>query len=276
MLGLGNRFLNLLGRCLPLLALAMMAVTLRTPAAAGELSSPVRLTTGTDYAPFADPTLPNGGLATTVITAALDSQKLDWRLVYLPWARGYLDLSHGAVDLSFPYVRTAQRQAEMLYSRPLFEVVQRLLIRRTDVTEARSLNWLKGRNLCSPIGYGLPSEITDLLKSGEVRQSQPDDSARCLDLLALGRTDAILVNESRMEAMLSQRPAVRELFSLADFRVHYDTLHAIAARDNPSAAKLIEAVNRGLEAIAADGRLAAIAAQFGFPPRLIPALNAPK
>jgi polar amino acid transport system substrate-binding protein len=254
----------------------MMAATLRTPAVAGELSSTIRLTTGTDYAPFADPALPNGGLATTVITAALDSQKLDWRLIYLPWARGYLDLSHGAVDLSFPYVRTAQRQAEMLYSRPLFEVVQRLLIRRTDVAEARSLNWLRGRNLCSPIGYGLPSEITDLLKSGDVRQSQPDDSASCLDLLALGRTDAILVNESRLKWMLSQRPDAWELFSLADFRVHYDTLHAIAARENPAAAKLIEAVNRGLETIAADGRLAAIAAQFGFPPQLIPALNAPK
>ncbi|WP_445680355.1 substrate-binding periplasmic protein [Radicibacter daui] len=274
--GYGDSLRHLLKHCLPLLALAMMAAILARPVAAQGVTSPVRLTTGTDYAPFSDPTLPNGGLATTVVIAALDSQKLDWRLVYLPWARGYLDLSRGTVDLSFPYIRTPQRQAEMLYSRPLFEVVQRLLIRRKDAGEAQSLDWLKARNLCSPIGYGLPPEITELLASGQTRESQPDDSATCLDMLALGRTDAILVNESRLEAMLKQRPAERDLFTLADFRVHYDTLHVIAGRQNPQAGALITALNRGLDAIAEDGRLAEIAARFDFPAKLIPALNQPR
>lgn len=274
--GDGDCLRHLLRCCLPLLALAMMAAIPASPVVAQEITPPIRLTTGTDYAPFADPTLPNGGLATTVVIAALDSQKLDWRLVYLPWARGYLDLSRGAIDLSFPYIRTPQRQAEMLYSRPLFEVVQRLLIRRKDAGEAKSLDWLKARNLCSPLGYGLPPEITELLKSGEIRESQPEDSATCLDLLALGRTDATLVNESRLEALLNQRPADRDLFTLADFRVHYDTLHVIAARQNPQAAALITALNQGLDAIAGDGRLAEITARFGFPAKLVPALNPPK
>ena len=126
-----------------LLLSLLLACTLGVQA--GEL----RLVTGDDYAPFTDRKLPGGGLLTQVVMAALAEQQqtatLDWR----PWMRGFKMAQAAEYDGTFPYIRTPEREADFLYSEPLYRVQQHIFSRSDETYEPDQLSALPGKRLWS-------------------------------------------------------------------------------------------------------------------------------
>ena len=102
-------------------------------------------------------------MLTQVVHAALAAQNVSSTLEWRPWNRGYLMTRRGEYDATFPYVHTAEREQEYLYSEPLFITRQHLFSLANQIFEADDLAGLTGKRICYPLGWQAPPPIQRLI-----------------------------------------------------------------------------------------------------------------
>lgn len=227
----------------------MLAALLNAAAQAG----PVRLVTGDDYAPFTGRELPGGGLMTQVVQAALAESAMETTLDWLPWNRGYLETQRGGYDAAFPYTTGSQREAEFLYSAPLFGAEQHVFSRAGDAIELADLPRQQGRRLCYPLGWQPPEMIRQLLEQEVMSRHSPQGLNECARLLLLERDDLFIADIRLGESALRSTGAPLRAFHRSESILGHSTLHLIVPRSHPRAAELIERFNRGLAALKESG-----------------------
>ncbi|MBF8162947.1 transporter substrate-binding domain-containing protein [Pseudomonas mendocina] len=213
----------------------------------------LRLVTGDDYAPFTGKALPGQGMLTQVVRAALAEQGLGSTLEWLPWNRGYLKTRRGEYDGTFPYVRSPQREADFLYSAPLYVTEQHLFSRTEDRIEIGDLPGLAGRRLCYPLGWQPPQAIQELIEAGVLQRHSPLGLKECAQLLLLQRDDLFLADRGLGESALRAIGAEAGQFHRSTTTLGNNTLHFIVSRRHPRAAELIARFDRGLAALKARG-----------------------
>lgn len=222
-------------------------------------AEPVFLATGNQYAPFADEQLPRGGLATELVRAAFAAVDVDTNITFLPWQRGYRDTLAGEIQGTFPYIPSAERVRDMVYSEPMIRV-QTLVISRND----HPLNYqhagdLLNRELCWPLGWALPPVVDALIRSGDIRYSQPRDYHACPRMLMTSRVEFMLANNFQWAALIEAEGLSGEDFYVATQPIQEVTLHLIAPR-NAEGEALVRKFNAGLTLIKASGEYDAIMA----------------
>ncbi|WP_417702741.1 substrate-binding periplasmic protein [Pseudomonas sp.] len=213
----------------------------------------LHLATGDDYAPFTGKALPGQGMLTQVVRAALAEQGSAITLDWLPWNRGYLKARRGEYDATFPYVRSAEREAEFLYSAPIYVAEQYIFSRAGDHIELDDLSAMIGRRLCYPLGWQPPAAIQQLLEQGVLRRHSPLGLQECARLLLLQRDDLFIADRNLGDSALRSTGAELSKFHRSQTAFQSNTLHFIVSRQHPRAAELIERFNRGLEALKARG-----------------------
>lgn len=248
-------------------ACLLLGLALSGAAWAAEL----RLVTGDDYAPFTGQSLPGGGLLTQVVHAALAERGLSATLAWQPWKRGYLKTLRGDYDATFPYVPGAQRQAEFLYSAPLFVAEQHLFSRAGDAIEVADLSRLAGKRLCYPLGWQPPAPIQALLDQGLLTRHSPLGLNECARLLLLARDDLFIADRRLGESALRATGAPASRFHRSQGVFGNSTLHLIVPRNHPRGAELIAEFDLGLAALQASGAYQRLLEAYLQPPELSPA-----
>lgn len=217
------------------------------------LASPLRLVSGEDYAPYADSALANGGMLSEVVVTALGSIGYQPSLAWQPWKRGYQATLRGGYDATFPYLKSSEREAEFLYSEPLYEATQRIFTRRGMMLEPDDLRRFIGKRLCSPLGWLPPAALKPLLEQDQLQRHEPPDLITCAKLLALGRDDFFVA-----DSLLGQQAIRLSGIDPNDFEssravVSRHGLYLIVPRNHPQAAQLIRDFNQGLRKLMANG-----------------------
>ncbi len=179
-------------------SLAYIALMTVTPLSGGWASE---FLTGNDYAPYTDEKLPGGGFATELVTAVLTGMGDTPRIRFLPWKRGYQMVMSGEALGTFPYVRNPDREAEMLFSEPLYLDISRIFFATATPLAYSGIESLKGKTFCNPTGYVLYPEIKGLLDAKELRLQDPADMSGCLKSLDVGRADFIISSASVVTAL---------------------------------------------------------------------------
>ncbi|MDR7011561.1 polar amino acid transport system substrate-binding protein [Pseudomonas alcaliphila] len=213
----------------------------------------LHLATGDDYAPFTGKALPGQGMLTQVVRAALAEQGTAITLDWLPWNRGYLKTKRGEYDATFPYVRSAEREAEFLYSAPIYVAEQYIFSRAGDPIELGDLPAMTGRRLCYPLGWQPPAAIQQLIEQGVLRRHSPLGLQECARLLLLERDDLFIADRNLGDSAVQSAGADLAQFHQSRAPLQSNTLHFIVSRRHPRAAELIERFNRGLETLKARG-----------------------
>ncbi|MDU9409156.1 transporter substrate-binding domain-containing protein [Pseudomonas sp. zfem001] len=213
----------------------------------------LHLATGDDYAPFTGKALPGQGMLTQVVRAALAEQGTAITLDWLPWNRGYLKAKRGDYDATFPYVRSTEREAEFLYSAPIYVAEQYIFSRAGDQIEVADLSAITGRQVCYPLGWQPPAAIQQLLDQGVLRRHSPLGLQECARLLLLKRDDLFIADRNLGDSALRAAGADMQQFHRSRVPFQSSTLHFIVSRQHPRAAELIERFNRGLETLKARG-----------------------
>lgn len=206
----------------------------------------MRLVTGNDYAPFTGQQLPGGGLLTQVVQAALTQVEVNAELEWQPWKRGMQMTQKGEYDATFPYVRTVAREHDFLYSEPLALIEQRLFGRAGEVYEVSDLAALKGKRLCYPLGWQLPTALDQMIAQGLLTRHSPPGLLQCARLLLLNRDDVFVADGTIGAAALSQAGALTSQFYRSQSTFPSTSLHLLVSRQHPQAEKLITRFNRGL------------------------------
>lgn len=213
----------------------------------------LRLVTGDDYAPFTGQRLPGQGMLTQLVREVLAVEGLDSTLDWQPWNRGYLKTRRGDYDATFPYVRSAEREAEFLYSAPLYVVEQHLFSRAADRFELNDLQRMNGHRLCYPLGWQPPAAIQALLDQGRLLRHSPPGLSECALLLLLERDDLFIAGRDLGDSALRSTAAPASAFHRSATVFGRSSLHLIVPRAHPRAAQLIETFNRGLAKLQARG-----------------------
>jgi polar amino acid transport system substrate-binding protein len=222
------------------IALAGMLCVLSIPARAESIS----LTSGEDYPPFAGSTLTDGGVLTELVRLAFAAAGYTTKVEFKPWTRGYEETLRHQYSATFPYLGTAQRRSDFLFSDPLYQLNLRLYAQYDSPWQYGSQEELKGAIFCLPAGYEVSGWVHRA--RDELNFVRPRTMYQCHAMLQLGRADVLISNPDEI-AWTAQGPHfiqrnIRELPEPVDDV----TLHLIVPRSHPQAQRLLDEFNAGL------------------------------
>lgn len=215
------------------------------------------LVTGTDFAPFVGEDLPEGGMLTELVLRAFKAVGMSYEVRFVPWKRGYDGVVAGRFLGTFPYVRTHDREREVLYSDPLLEVRQLVYLSTKSGMQFRTPADFRGRSVCAPVGYALPAELQALLDGGVLTRESPSDLFACVRMVASGRCDAFVLDEYTGHAAVA-RAGMEDGIRIAEQPYALVAQHLVVSKANPEAQAVLAAFNAGLRKLKENGTFADI------------------
>lgn len=207
-----------------------------------------------DHPPYIDKQAPNGGAAVAAVRALFATAGLgDVRYVQAPWLRAYQMVREGEADLSVPFRWTPQRAQEVLYGPVVLVDRPNLYVADPSRLTATTVAGLAGLSLCSPLGYALDANLTDMIAQGRLSVQSPPSEGLCLEMLREGRADLMLTTPMRLAGLTASPPRSEGLRPLPIY-LEPAPLHLILSRRRPDVETL-------------HAQLTAAAARLGLPDR---------
>lgn len=251
---------GILAACATLFVAGLVATCLARVEAAAQSLGPqsqgpqsLSLVTGEDYPPFVDARQPGGGLAVLLIQQVVDRMGDIVILDTAPWRRGYEETLRGRYDATFPYVRTAEREREFLYSDPLFSVRPVVFMPAERRFAYGGPADLRGKRVCGPLGYALPEVLQSMIQAGEVERVMATSAAACPGLLVAGRVDFIIQDLRIGSALIAKVGLMQAIVTVSEPPLSMSDIHLIVPRNRVDAAALIARFNAALARVRASG-----------------------
>lgn len=223
---------------------------------------PVGFVTGNGYAPFADETLPGGGMMTQLVEMAVfrADPGIPYNLTFINDWQAHLDalLPSGAYDLSFPWIRPNCEAPETLspgdqtrcndfvFSGPFYEIVDGFFaMRDSGLGAATKYADFEGKRICRPEGFTTGVLDAAGLTAATITLTRPVEATDCFRALAAGEVDLVSIDaevgdsalaELGLTAQVEQNPHLMTLQSL----------HVVAHKSNQRAVDMIGQLDAGL------------------------------
>ena len=214
----------------------------------------VTVLTGNDYPPFADETLPEGGLATEVVRRAFLQMSEPVEILFRPWERGMVETQAGKYLATFPWSYNAEREKTLAYSEPLYTFSQYFFTRAEapfrGITEAD----LQGARLCLALSYNT-SGLEQLVEAGVITLVRPQTLSNCFQMIAANRADVVRVNDRIGWTTVDNLGLERSAFRMIEEPVRTSVQHVLFSRAHPETERLLAGFNAALEALKASGAI---------------------
>lgn len=223
---------------------------------------PVRLVTGNGYAPFADETLPGGGMFTQLVEMAIfrADPAIPYNLTFINDWQAHIDalLPSQAYDLSFPWIKPdcsgttmlspgdQARCDDFVFSAPFYEIVDGFFaVADSDLISATSYEAFKGKRICRPEGFttgvleavGLAVPVVDIVR--------PTEASDCFEALAAGKVDLVSIDAEVGDSAIAAL-GMTGRFTQNPHLMTLQSLHVIAYRANPRAVEMLAQLDSGL------------------------------
>ncbi|WP_137112910.1 transporter substrate-binding domain-containing protein [Rhodobacter sp. SY28-1] len=243
----------------PVAATTETAAIEAQPAAPAE--KPITMVTGNGYAPFADETLPGGGMMTQLVEMATfrADPGIAYNISFVNDWQAHIDalLPSGAYDLSFPWVRPncegsmlspgdQARCTDFAFSAPFFEIVDGFFAKRdSGLLDVISASGFADKRICRPEGYTTGVLDAAGLTAPTITLVRAEDAEDCFRALAAGEVDLVSVDAEVGDAMVAKLGLISTVAS----NPHLSTivsLHVIAHKSNPKAVAMIGQLDAGL------------------------------
>ncbi|WP_333815763.1 transporter substrate-binding domain-containing protein [Tabrizicola sp.] len=230
--------------------------------AATPAPKPIGFVTGNGYAPFADETLPGGGMMTQLVEMAVfrADPSIPYKLTFINDWEAHIDalLPSGAYDLSFPWIRPNCEAPETLspgdqtrcndfvFSGPFYEIVDGFFaLRDSGLGSVTKYAGFEGKRICRPEGYTTGVLDAAGLTAGTITLIRPAEATDCFRALAAGEVDLVSMDAEVGDAALAKLG----LTSKVEQNPHLTTLlslHVIAHKSNQRAVDMIGQLDAGL------------------------------
>ncbi|EMQ2876637.1 transporter substrate-binding domain-containing protein [Vibrio navarrensis] len=215
------------------------------------LANTVRLANG-EWAPYQSKSLKHGGYISHLVTEAFAAEGYNVEFVYLPWKRGFEQTQDGELDGSFLWSRNEERAQHFFYSDKVLTLKTSLFQRK-----GAQIMWSKPEDLAKyaiggVIGYAYGVE--DLEKQGVVKISRISDADANYKKLAGGRLDIVL-EDSNVGQTTVMRLGLTDQIEMNDKPIVERDYFLIVPKKSPRAQEILDAFNRGLAKVLAEGKL---------------------
>lgn len=239
-------------------AVALLGILMMAQAGAAER---VRLVADV-WPPFTDVTLPEGGLATDLVSTAL--RRAGYETVYeqVPWARAMLGISEGRHDVLVNAWFSNERTHIGQFSKEYLLNRIRFLKRKDSPIGYRSLAELNDYLIAVVRGYAYFPAFDD---DPNLKTLPVHNFSMAARLLAVGRVDLTLEDEYVARFNLAREPAqVREAIEFLPGSLTENSLHILVSLKNPHHAEIVAAFDREIAAMKADGSYDALFIRHGL------------
>ncbi len=239
-------------------AIALLGLLLTAQANAGEK---LRLVADS-WPPFTEASLLNNGLATDLVSTALQRAGYSTDYAQVPWARALLGVEEGRYDVlinawfSDERTRIGQFSEEYLLNRVRF------LKRSRSSVQFQDLSQLYERPIAVVRGYSYSAEFDNdkLLEKVPV-----SNFSMALRMVAAGRVDLAVEDEFVARYYLAAEPkGIRDRLEFLSKSLSENSLHILVSLKNPQHQGIVEDFNREIAAMKADGSYAAIFKRHGL------------
>lgn len=214
---------------------------------------PLSLVTGEKYPPFTGSDLQDGGVITALVSHAYARNNVATQVDFKPWVRGYEDSLKLQYDATFPYISTAEREANFLFSDPLYMLEMRLYVEPESRWREGSPAELSGAVFCLPVGYEFAGWVSE--QREELTFVRPRTIEQCHEMMLRDRVDVLISNPANVAYLAtlarskSRHVTLRELPApLADV-----TLHLMIPAHHPQATRMLDSFNDGLRQMRSSG-----------------------
>lgn len=226
----------------------------------------INLLTADDYAPFTGKELPNGGLITEIVDAAMRAAAPEQGFA-IHWVDDWAShheplLSNTLLDIGFPWYQPdcanspeEYRCQNFHFSDPMFEELMVLFVDKDRPFVFNRDADVEGKTLCRPSGYltfDLNQDGRNWLKDGKITLVQPKQTRDCFEKLLEGEVDAVALVDFQGKQMLNEMGVADQVTVLPQPLAILGE-HVIVHKTHPDAEYMLATVNEGLRAIRADG-----------------------
>lgn len=228
-------------------ALLLLTIVLSSMTSAAEK---ITLANG-EWAPYLSEKLKHYGYMSHIVTEAFAEEGIEVEYVFLPWKRGFEDAKDGKYQGSLIWGYNEERAKDFLYSDTVAELGTSLFHQKEKTIEWNEPTDLKKYRIGGVIGYAYGVE--ELEKQGVLKIDRIGKDEGNYKKLAAGRLDIVLEDTEVGHETINTMGLSDQLTA------HPKTLQArqysvIISKNAPNAEALIEAFNRGLAKLKADGR----------------------
>jgi polar amino acid transport system substrate-binding protein len=165
------------------------------------------------------------------------------------WAEGYQATLAGDYAGTFPYIASSDREAEYLFSDPLFTVSSFAYVDESSTISASSPQDLAGLTLCLPEGFAHGPALDSLVQNGDITRVTPKDMPGCFAMLQSGEADFVKINRYVARELLRNAGIGHSAIRALPFPVETLSMHFIAPRTSPTSGDLVNQLNRALASL---------------------------
>lgn len=233
-----------------------------------ELSSVVRrieFLTADGYTPFTDRSLPNGGMVTQIVSAAMDliKEQSGGSFAYnISWVNDWAAhlnplLITRAFDVGFPWLKpdcdhpadlsqdAKYRCQKFFFSDPLYEVFTVLFVKNNSPLTFAKDDEVIGKTLCQPAGYStyeMDKGGRNWVKDNKVVLLRPPTIEECFRLLDNGGVNAVVTADLTGKSVVAALGMSDRIKALKR-PVAIGTLHLIIPKTHPHASTMLYYIN---------------------------------
>lgn len=227
----------------------------------------INIVTGDDRKPFSGRDMPNGGMMTELVDAAMTAADPDggYAIHWVnDWSAHFEPLmSNALLDAGFPWYRPdcenqpdTYRCQNLMFSKPVFEVLVLLFVHKDAQFAFNTDADIAGKTLCRPKGFAtffLDKDGRNWLKDGKVSLKTPITSDECFQMLARGDVDAVIMNEFHGREAVSKLNLKDQITIAGGKPLAIQGLHVVVHKSHPDAQQILDTVADGIDKIVADG-----------------------
>lgn len=242
-----------------IMGLMILSLSAVVPAAA-ELKV---ITAASDpYPPFVDPKHPKEGLSLEIVRAAFKTQGYEVKMSIMPWARAEAEVKKGTYDILPDVWMTDARKKDFMFGKPYVSNKVKFVFLKENRFEYDGMKSLEGKKVGTVRGYGYSDEF---LKADKFKREEVADFMTNIRKLIAKRLDLTLEDELVAKAQIAKEdPKILDQIRFTANSFSVNDLHVASGIKNPRHKEIIEAFNKGLEIIKADGTAARILASYGL------------
>ncbi|KJK09013.1 MULTISPECIES: ABC transporter substrate-binding protein [Pseudomonas] len=214
------------------------------------------------WPPFADASMPGGGLATVIVTTALRRAGYDSEFEQVPWARALLGVEEGRYDVLINAWFNDSRTQIGAFSEGYLTNRIRLLKRKGDPLKFKVLSDLYPYPVAVVRGYTYSPafDADQRLQRIPVR-----NFSVAVRMLAAGRVGLTLEDEYVARYFLQRESrSVRDHIEFIDPPVSENPLHILVSMKTPEHQQIVAGFNRALVEMKADGSYERLLKHYGF------------
>lgn len=222
----------------------------------------LKLVTGNDYQPYSDQDLPYGGLGTMIVKAVFENMQQPAEIIFDDWEKGYKGVLDGTYTATFPYIQTAEREKEMLYSLPLFVVRPTVFSRADSLNVYGKVGDLEGLTMCRPANWAIDKYLADWVEAGKIRIADAVSVPDCFKMLSAGQVDFVSVDRllgAITAKVINPTPGWIRQGQLVKLG---NPNYLIVAKSNKNGPALIEAFNRSMGQLTERGVIGELVKRF--------------